>query len=106
MAVTDAQTGGVIVDAGGGQSPTVILLDASCGKVEVGDSIGFSAALDGWVRADASADADGSDPVEARFVAPLNESPECLTAVSAQKVRLPKTKIPFRTFIAFIMPQE
>jgi len=69
MAVTDAQAGGVVVDSGGGQSPAIITLDASCGKVEVGDLIGYSAALAGWVRADASAAADGTDPIEARFVA-------------------------------------
>ncbi len=68
MAVTDSQSGGVIVDAGGGQSPATITLDASTGKVEVGDLIGYSAALAGFVRADASLNADGSDPIEARFV--------------------------------------
>ena len=44
--------------------------------------------------------------IEARFIAPLNESPECLTGISSQNVRLSKTNIPFRTFIAFIMSQE
>ena len=63
MAMADAQAGTIIYS---GESPAPIKLN---GTVTKGDPVGWATIDGGWVRADASTDADTSVPIHARCVA-------------------------------------
>lgn len=63
MAFADAQSGTIIFH---GESPAPIKLS---GTVSKGDPVGWATIGGGWQRADASTDADTSEPIHAKCVA-------------------------------------